>query len=204
MPWSRRVVLWTNVKGEVGNFSLVRKQLAIGGNEWIFRLTLVLRGISNRDNWELFQIQALHHRKQQIVQRKTRPSALQSSRRNCRRSWRRRRRRRRSRRFSQLLASYREDCTRECHWVQNRRLANAGCLRRSSQPATLSDGDEPGWWSLPPLETRALLVRHLPWVASPPPQCHLQDGLCRRDRSHPRPEDSPWRIHRWLPRAPDK
>ncbi len=32
--------------------------LAIGGNERIFPLTLILRGISNRDNWQLSHIQA--------------------------------------------------------------------------------------------------------------------------------------------------
>jgi hypothetical protein len=38
------------VKGEVGKFSLIGKHLYIGGKEGIFPLTLVLRGISNRDN----------------------------------------------------------------------------------------------------------------------------------------------------------
>ncbi len=38
-------------KGElVGHFSLVGKHLAIGGNERIFPLILVLRGISNKYN----------------------------------------------------------------------------------------------------------------------------------------------------------
>jgi hypothetical protein len=46
---SRRV-RWTNVKREVGKFSLVVEHLALAGNEWIFPLTFVLRGISEFSN----------------------------------------------------------------------------------------------------------------------------------------------------------
>jgi len=52
---SRRV-LWTNVKREVGHFSLVGEHVALAGNEWNFPLTIVLRGISEISNWELSHI----------------------------------------------------------------------------------------------------------------------------------------------------